>query len=187
MNKKIFLPGIILFLLSFAADKNIIEFRYPKNKEAVVVMSTDRFGKFEKEWRGTDYYYSTNNSEGVICSVLFYKLNEDEVQRFVDFPRQLLGSPQTSPAYPQSYFSQYSPTKKYEVNEQKWGDPSTDFMFRQTDIPEFEGKKVNQKNMFGYAMFGKDLFVNIHLSKINCTATDSMAMRQILESLKKKK
>jgi len=187
-NNKLFLPAIVLFILSFTADKNIVEFRYPKNKEATVVMSTDKFEEFDKEWRGTDYYYYSNkNKDSILCSVLFYKLNDDEVKRFVDFPRQLLGSPQTSPAYPLAYFSQYSPTKKYEVNEQKWGDLSTDFMFRQTDIPEFEGQKTNQKNMFAYTMFGKDLFVNIHLSKINCTATDSIFMRQILDGLKKKK
>ena len=150
-------------------------------------MTTNKFEKIEKEWRGTDYYYITENKDGFICSVLFYKLNPDEVKQFVEFPRQLLGSPQNSPAYPQSYFSSYSPTKKYEINEQKWGDLTGDFMFRQTDIPEFEGKKVNQKNMFAYAMFGKDLFVNIHLSKGNCTPTDSLEMRQILEGLKKKK
>jgi hypothetical protein len=187
-SKTILLTILTVGLLSFVSgDKNTIEFNYPKDKTATVTMTTDMFKKFNKEWRGTDYYYSANNKDGFICSVLFYKLNADEVKQFVDFPRQLMSGPETSPAYPQTYFSIYSPTKKIETNEQKWGDVSSDFMFRQTDIKEFEGKKVNQKNMFAYAMFGTDLFLNIHLSKENCSASDSTAMREILDGLKKKK
>ncbi len=60
-------------------------------------------------------------------------------------------------------------------------------MFRQNDIAEFEGRKVKQKNMYGYFMADKYLFVNINLSKIDYTPSDSTTMRQILRSLIKKK
>ena len=150
-------------------------------------MTTDRFGTMEKEARGTDYYYMGTSPDGMICSVLFYKLNDDEVTQLVDFPAQLTGGPESSPAYPQTYFATYSNTKDLESNEQRWGEPTNDFMFRQADIKEFKGEKVNQKSMYGYAMFGKNLFVNVHLSKGNCSAADSIEMRRILESLRKKK
>ncbi len=39
--------------------------------------------------------------------------------------------------------------------------------------------------MYGYAMFGDDLFVNVHLSKMNCSADDISEMKEILNSLKK--
>jgi hypothetical protein len=60
-------------------------------------------------------------------------------------------------------------------------------MFSHADIKEFNGIKMNQKHMYGYAMFGKDLFLNIHLSKVGCTPEDSTAMKQLLDGLRKKK
>jgi hypothetical protein len=175
---------IVLLAFTFKSLKNI-EFAYPKNKSAAFYLESDKFKKFTKEWRGEDYYYmSEDGVDGFICSVLFYKLNAKEVKSLVEAPRQMVDGPATSPAYPMSYFTSYSKLAKYESNKSQWGDPTKDFMYSQADIKEFNGIQVNQKNMFGYAMFGSDLFVKIHLSKVACTAKDSTVMRKILDGLK---
>ena len=183
--KKIFAIILVLSLLSFSSEEQPIEFNYPKKKNATITMATGAFKKFKKEWRGEDYYYLCENSEnGIICSVLFYKLNENEQKRMVD-PFDPEGK-STSPMIPFTYFLN-SNLKKYEQNNATWGAATEDFMFRQNDILDFEGVKMKQKHMYAYCMIERDLFVNIHLSKINYTAKDSIEMRTILGSLKKNK
>jgi hypothetical protein len=184
---KVFLFVVIaLSCSSFSGKKSKVEFEYPGVKDARFSMFTDKFRKFKKEWRGEDYYYISEKGRGdMICSVLFYRLNPDEVKDLIDAPRQQLGLPAASPAYPLSYFSSHSPTMKYESGNERWGKPDDDFMFNQNDIKEFDGIAVNQKNMHAYAMFGNNLFVNVHISKINCTKEDSTVMREVLASLKK--
>ena len=182
-----FLFAFAFISMAFSSGKKEIEFTYPKNKDATFFMSTDKFKKFQKEWRGMDYYYLCENGEdGFICSVLFYKLNKEEEKSLVDMPKQLLSGPEVSPLYPQTYFTTNSNLKKYESNQTKWGELTDDFMFSHADVKEYNGIKINQKHMYGYAMFSKDLFVSIHLSKVGCTPEDSTAMRQILDGLKKK-
>ena len=85
------------------------------------------------------------------------------------------------------YFSTNSNLKRYEKNDETWGDVTDEFMFRQNNILEFEGVKMRQKHMYAYGMLGKDLFVNVHLSKTNYTTEDSTEMRRILASITKKK
>ena len=183
MTKIISLLVFKVTLLSFSGDNDVIEFNYPKNEKAVITMATDKFKKFEKEWRGSDYYYLCENKEDhMICSVLFFKLNEDE--------RKLMVEPTGNmemAGIPYIYFSSGGNLKPYEKNDKAWGAAEDDFMFRQADIFDFRGMKVNQKHMYAYAMFAPDLFVNIHLSKENCTPADSTIMRKILDGLKKKK
>ncbi len=177
---------LMIISMGFTMDKNELVFTYPKNKAASFSMETDLFNKFKKEWRGADYYYiCDNNDRGFICSVLFYKLNKEEQQMMVDMPRTLLKGPELSPVYACSYFTTNSSLKKYESNVKKWGEITDDFMFSQSDVKEFDGVEINQKNMFGYTMFGNDLFVNIHLSKVECTPEDSTIMRKILDGLRK--
>lgn len=180
--KTILLAAITLILFSFSGGNRTIEFKYPKEKSAKFTMDTDAFKKFSEEWRGEDYYYmSEKGKNGMICSVLFYKLNAAEQKRMVDpFGEGMAG-------IPFAYFSESSKLKKYESNNASWGEMKDDFMFRQNDIMEMEGMKIGQKHMYAYAMFGKDLFVNVHLSKVLCTPEDSTAMRQILAGLKKNK
>lgn len=179
---------LIIGLLSFKFDTlKLFEFDYPKVKGTTITLNTDKFKKFTKEWRGSDYYYYSESKDGIICSILYYKLNEEERLALVEAPRVAMGSPEISPAYPFFYFFNYSKLKKYEENEERWGEPTDDFMFRQNDITNFEGVKINQKHMYGYCMVKNDLFVNIHLSKVNPTSADSVAMREILSSLTKKK
>lgn len=178
---------VAALLASVMACGQTTYFNYPGVGGTGIRMQSDKFGEMSKEWRGTDYYYSGVGKDGMICSVLYYKLNDDEVKNLIELPAQLVSGPASSPAYPQVYFATYSNTKKYETNEDRWGNPTADFMYRQMDIKEFEGQVANQKNMFAYAMFGKDIFVNIHLSKANCTAADSIEMRRIVESVTKTK
>jgi hypothetical protein len=173
---------------SFKSSENApFEFSYPKRDNTTIVLSAADFKKFKKEWRGQDYYYYSESKNGIICSILYYKLNDDEVLSLIDAPKKMTGGPDVSPAYPFAYFANYSNLKKYEKNNVDWGEPTDDFMFRQNDLPEFEGVKVNQKHMYGYAMVDKDLFVNIHLSKTAYTKSDSTTMREILNSLTRKK
>lgn len=177
----IYLIVLTTTLMSFTGDKNVIEFAYPKRNDAKFTMTTDKFKNFTKEWRGEDYYYMCENgNSNIICSVLFYKLNKDEQKLMVDPMGGMI-----TPGIPLIYFSERSNLKKYERNNNSWGEMTDDFMFRQNDILEIEGVKMKQKHMYAYCMFGKDLFVNIHLSKTNYTADDSTAMRQILDGLKK--
>jgi hypothetical protein len=185
MTKKLFFLILITSLLSFSSDNETIEFNYPKNKEATLIIKTDQFKDFDKEWRGEDYYFlSKKSKDDIICSVLFYKLNKDEQKVMVDpfDPKDHT----TSPIIPLTYFLNGN-LKKYEKNNEMWGEPTDDFMFRQNDITDFEGIKTKQKHMYAYGMFGQDLFINVHLSKVNYTAKDSVTMREILSSLQKKK
>lgn len=174
--------------LSFKSDEaKLFEFSYPKNNKATITLKAENFKKFSKEWRGSDYYYYADGKDGMICSVLYYKLNDDERLSLVDAPKVALGGPDISPVYPFTYFTNYSNLKKYEENTFSWGEPTDDFMFHQNDIKKFNGMQVNQKHMYGYCMADKDLFINIHLSKVNCTSADSITMREILSSLTKLK
>lgn len=73
-----------------------------------------------------------------------------------------------------------------EKQDSSWGKSDDDFMFRQNDVV-IEGTQFSQKHMYGYCMVDKDIFVNIHLSKTGCSATDSTEMMDILKSLTWKK
>lgn len=171
-------------LLSFkSTDSTVFEFSYPKRDNTTIRLTATDFKKFKKEWRALDYYYFGEGKNGIVCSVLYYKLNDDEVVSLVDAPKKALDGPDISPVYPLAYFSNHSNLKKFEKNNVNWGEPTDDFMFRQNDITEFNGVKIRQKHMYAFSMIDKDLFVNIHLSKVECTRTDSAAMRQILSSL----
>src|SRR6185295_3324527 len=175
-------------LISFKiSETTLFEFSYPKRDNTTISLSATDFKKFKKEWRGQDYYYYGESKNGIICSILYYKLNDEEVRSLIDAPKKAIGGPDISPAYPFAYFSNYSNLKKYEKNNIDWGQPTDDFMFRQNNITEFEGAKINQKHLYGYSMVDKDLFVNIHLSKTEYTKSDSTTMRQILNSLTRKK
>lgn len=185
--KPIVAIAVSIMLFSFLGEKETIDFKYPKNKDAVITMTTDKFQKFKEEWRDNDYYYlNDKNKDGFICSVLFCKLNKEEMV-FQDKVQKESGVPSGNAVFPLQYFISSSTTKEYESGEKTWGDPDTDFMFRQVDIKEVNGHRINQKNMFAYTMFGKDLYVSVHLSKVLCTPADSIAMELILEGLKKKK
>jgi hypothetical protein len=179
--RTIIISAIATTLMSLTGDKNTIEFKYPKRSDVKFKMTTNIFKKFKEEWRGEDYYYMCENGENkIICSVLFYKLNKDEQKLMVD-PFEGM----TNAGLPFIFFSDNSNLKKYEKNNVSWGEMTDDFMYRQNDILEFEGMSLKQKHMYAYTMFGKDIFVNIHLSKTNYTPKDSIAMRQILNDLKK--
>ena len=185
-NKKILFIVLVIGLLSFRlTDKKVFEFNYPKSKDTDVSFSANHFKKFSKEWRGADYYYMSEG-DGFICSVLYYKLTDEEKLSLIDAPKIAIGGPDNSPAYPYAYFKNYSQLKSMEKNDSSWGGPADDFMFRQNDI-FIEGTKFSQKHMYGYAMFGKDLFFNVHLSKTLCTPADSTEMVELLKTLVKKK
>ncbi len=178
--------ALITGLLAFTfADNTLFEFSYPKSTGTTFTLSAPHFKKFKKEWRGTDYYYYAEQ-DGFICSVLYYKLNNNEKLELVDAPKAAISGPDMSPAYPFAYFSNYSNLKSMERNNEDWGKPTDDFMFRQNNVV-VDGSSFTQKHMYGYAMLDKDLFVNIHLSKVACTAADSLEMMGILKSLTVKK
>ena len=194
MKLKQMLFGIlILGFLSFSCiEKKTFEFIYPKQNGVKISLLSDHFKKFNKEWRGSDYYYSAEK-DGFVCSVLFYKLDEEEKLALVEVPKLVLGKkfkdankdfPENSPVFPYSYFKNYSNLKSMETNDKSWGEMTDDFMFRENEI-NIEGTKFTQKHMYGYAMFGNDLFVNVHLSKMNCTEEDIVEMKEILNSLRK--
>lgn len=174
---------IIIGLLSFSlADKKINEFSYPKREKTTINLKAGGFKEFKKEWRGADYYYYGESSDGIICSVLYFKLNEKEQHSYVD---KFGGT--TGAGIPFAYFSENSNLKNYEKNIENWGTMTDDFMFKQSNITDFSGVKLKQKHMYAYSMFDKDMFVNIHLSKTNYNPADSTTMREILNSLTKRK
>jgi hypothetical protein len=187
MKLKLLLFSVLsIFLFSFSGDKKL-SFSYPNKKDAQITLTTDKFKKFSEEWRGEDYYYIDNKGKGgFICSVLFYKLNKQEVEDLEQIQKKS-GVAKGNPIFPLEHFTSSSQTKKYESNQSTWSDATGDFMFSQTDIKEFSGTQINQKNMCAYTMFGEDLFVKVHLSKVLCTQEDSIAMRQILDGIKKVK
>ncbi len=174
---------IIPFITAFGLEQvKSFEFSYPKRKGSNIVMTAPHFRKFSKEWRGSDYYYYSEQ-DGFICSVLFYKLDEEEKLKLVEVPRAAIGRAGKSPAYPYAYFKNYSNLKSMEVNDSSWGAPTDDFMFRQNLI-RVEGTGFSQRHMYGYAMADEDLFVNVHISMINPSAQDSTNMINMLKSLK---
>jgi hypothetical protein len=193
--QKIFFGLILLTFFSFTVlDKKSFDFEYPKQKGTKISLLANHFKRFEKEWRRQDYYYYAEK-DGLICSILYYKLNEDEKLNLIENPKLLFAQkfkeegkifPENSPAFAFSYFSNYSNLKKMEENEKSWGEMTDDFMFRKNEI-NLAGAKVIQTHMYGYAMFGDDLFVNIHLSGMNCKEADIKEMEDILSSLKKVK
>ena len=185
--KKWILAIIICGLFSFKlTDKKIFEFKYPKSDGTNITLSADHFTKFAEEWRGSDYYYFAEG-DGFVCSVLYYKLNDQEKISLVEAVKTTVGGgPDTSPAYPYAYFKSYTNLKPLESNDVSWGKATDDFMFRQNDIV-VTGTKFSQKHMYGYCMFDKDLFVNIHLSKAICSSSDSTEMLSMLKSLSKRK
>ena len=69
-----------------------------------------------------------------------------------------------------------------ESEDESWGTFTEDFMFRKNKVI-MEGTTFVQNHMYGYAMFGNDLFVNIHISKMNCTEDDIKQMQDILKTL----
>ena len=186
-TKTILILTVISFM-SFNISKIVdYEFKHPKKKKVTLTLKAENLGKFTKQKRGGDFYYSNLNNVGdnnINCSVLFYKLNDDEIIQLVDMPKMMIGGPDSSPAYPLAYFSNYSKLKPFESNNSQWGEPDKDFMYRQADITEYQGQKINQKHMYGYSMIDKDVFINIHLSKTNCTLNDSIYMRKILDEFK---
>jgi len=194
MKLKQLLFGLIIFgFLSFAIiEKKTFEFVYPKQKDVKISFLSDHFKKFDKEWRGSDYYYFAEK-DGFICSVLFYKLDEEERLSLVDVPKIVFGEkfktagkefPSNSPVFAYSYFKNYSNLKSMETNDKSWGDMTDDFMFRENVVP-IKGTEFTQNHMYGYAMFGNDLFVNVHLSKMNGTPEEIAEIKEILNSLKK--
>jgi hypothetical protein len=178
----LFLFGFLLYSFHQPMEKKF-QFVYPGREHTAFSIESGNFTKFKEEKQGTDYYYFGTGKDGMILSVLYYKLNEEEQLGLVDLPRLQLKGPETSPAYPFTYFSTYNNLKPFEKNESSWGEPQDDFMFRQADVPTVEGRKINQKHMYAYFMPDKDLFVSVHLSKVNSTPADSVSMRKILLTL----
>lgn len=194
MKLKQILFGLIIFgFLSFTIiEKKSFEFIYPKQKDVKISLLSDHFKKFDEEWKGSDYYYFAEK-DGFICSVLFYKLDEEEKLSLVEVPKIVFGEkfkkagkefPENSPLFAYTYFKNYSNLKSMETNDKSWGEMTDDFMFRE-NLVNIPGTKFTQNHMYGYAMFGNDLFVNVHLSKMNCTEEDILEMKEILNSLKK--
>ncbi|EJL63849.1 hypothetical protein [Flavobacterium sp. CF136] len=191
--KKTLFALVIITILSFnILEKKSFEFIYPKQNNVKISLSSDHFKKFEKEWRGSDYYYYAEK-DGFICSVLFYKLDEEEKLSLVEVPKIQISEkmkesgkefPQNSPVFPYVYFKNNSNLKKMEENDISWGEMTDDFMFRKNEI-NLQGSKIIQNHMYGYAMFNNDLFVIVHLSKMNCTENELKEMEEILNSLKK--
>jgi|SRR6478735_5281212 len=156
----------------------MLEFSYPSRSETKLVMTNHEYGKFTAEWKGTDYSYFAQSKDSIICSVFYFKLNEQEQKKMTEpFGES------TMAGIPFIFFSSNSQLRKYEINQSSWGEVTDEFMFRQNDI--IVTPTLKQKHMYGYCGFGKDLFVQVHFSKGNCSAADSIAMRQMLASLRK--
>jgi hypothetical protein len=177
-----FFPSIILVALislSFIESKSkLLEFSYPGRSNTKLSMLNHSYGKFTTEWKGTDYYYLAESKDSIICSVFYFKLNEQEQKMMVTpFGDSIKAG------IPYTFFSMNSQLRKYEANKVSWGEITDEFMFRQNDI--ILTPTVKQKHMYGYCRFGNDLFVSVHFSKANCSASDSIAMRQMLASLRK--
>lgn len=185
--KTILLLTIIPLTFSFKDTKNTVEFVYPAFEDKTITLQTNEPLKFKKEVRGEGLYFlSKNKPKEITCSLLFFKLNEEEKMMFVDLPKAMMGIDSSifSPALPLTYFKNYSRLKDFEENQMEWGKIDDDFMYRQADIVSIEGQIINQKHMYAYAMLTSDIFVNIHLSKVNCSKSDSVEMVNILNSIK---
>src|SRR5688500_16921624 len=80
----------ILTIFAFGAfsfstiDENDFEFSYPKRNKTTIHARLENFKKFDKEWRGEDYYYFGFSTDSIICSILYYKLNKGEQKKYVD-------------------------------------------------------------------------------------------------------
>ncbi len=183
---------LLLFLasafvsLSFTFSKVVIfEFEYPTENETTIKLESDMLSKFESKWRDEDYYCLSKPiyPNGIKCSVLYSKLSKEQKAKFVDGAKAAKGSSGNSPIYALEFFSNSDKSKNEETNRNFWGKPTDDFMFRQADVSVNDHIKL--KHMYAFAMVADDIFVNVHLSKKNATAGDSIFMRSILSSVSK--
>ena len=155
--RKVLFGIVVLVFLSFnVLEKKTFEFTYPKQKDVKITLLSEHFKKFKEEWRGSDYYYFAEK-DGFVCSVLFYKLTEEEKLSLVEVPKiELLEKTEetkkeyfvNSPVFAFTYFKNSSKLKKMEENEICWGKITDDFMYRKNEINI--GGKLKQNNMHVY-------------------------------------
>lgn len=184
MNKTNLLIISALGLLSLSFIYSVFQlysFKFPGKKNVELKINIPKKWKISKEKRGSDLYYSNlsqSNDNDILFSVLFYKLNDKEKELMVKST-----GIENNPILPYTYFLTTSRTSKIESGKSSWD--NDDFYYQDSNIEEFSGVKVHQKNMKAYCMYDDDLFVQVHLSKINYTPEDSVEMRNILNSIEK--
>ncbi|HLP18993.1 MAG TPA: hypothetical protein VK174_01755 [Chitinophagales bacterium] len=172
----------ILCLSATLPTLKTITLKFPKRKHIQLKITGPEGWSIKAEKKGEDVYYSNLSDKltesDIMFSVLFFKLNAYEQKTMVDD----LGL-ESSPMLPAAYFLSNNPTASIETSKKSWDDST--FFYRDYNIEQVEGLSVHQKNMKAYCMYDKDLFVQIHLSKLKYTDSDSADMRSILNSLAK--
>ena len=178
--KNLLIAGIVIIGFGFTTLKlSTYKFKFPKRKNVELKIDIPKDWKISKEKRGEDMYYTnftSNNGEQILLSVLFYKLNDIEKK-----PIEAIGM--NNPIIPYTFFLSNNKTIKMENNVESWD--NEDFYFHDSNIEEFSGIKVHQKNIKAYCMYDFDLFAQIHISKLNYTPSDSIQMMEIIKTIKK--
>jgi hypothetical protein len=174
------LPLLLVALCAFVPLADEAEFEYP-DSDVAVTMSLPGFEDFKEEWRGEDYYYfGTRESDGMVCSLLYYKLNESEKKSMAKLAEKV--PPENRSKLAQLHFRLSNKLAKLESGETTWDENG--FSFRDVNIDSFQGQDLRQKNMCAYQMYGDDLFLMVHFSKVLYTPEDSVAMRTMLTSIR---
>ena len=174
------ITGIAIIGLGFTQlELSMYEFKFPNRKNVVLKLDIPNEWKIFEEKQGEDMYYSNftnSNGDEILISILFYKLNDTEKK-----PIEKIGM--KDPIIPYTFFLEKSKTIKIESRIKSWN--NEDFYFHDSNIEEFNGIKVHQKNIKAYCMYDFDLFVQIHISKLNYTPSDSIQMMEVLNTMKK--
>jgi len=179
-NGKLITIGLALISFGYTPlELSTHKFKYPKKKGAELKIDIPKEWEIVIEKRDQDLYYSNfsdTNGDQILLSVLFYKLNDIEKE-----PMEEIGL--NNPIIPYAFFIEKSRTTALEENANSWN--NEDFYFLDTNIEAFNSVKAHQKNIKAYCMYDFDLFVQIHLSKLNYTVTDSIQMMSIVNTLVK--
>jgi hypothetical protein len=179
--KKLLIIGLVLIGLGFTQQKLVTyKFKYPKKKNVELKIDIPKEWKISKEKRGeADLYFTNitkNNGNQILFSVLFFKLNDEEKESVEELALN-------DPIVPFAFFLDKSRTVKMESKVKTWH--NEDFYFKDSNIEDFNGIKAHQKNINAYCMYGYDLFVKIHISKLNYSPADSIKMMKILNTIVK--
>ncbi len=183
-NNFAFILIFIFALLSFssAREKKFV-FSYPNVENTKIQMIAKHIDSFKKDWQGLDYLYKAK-VEKFIYTVTYHKANLKEKKLYIDKFKLKPNYVDNSPAYAASYFNaNYSSVRTKQKNEIFWGKYGDDFLYRQYDYTI--GTDFNQKYMESFATLNNEFFVWIYISKTDCTSSDSMEMREIMDGLKK--
>lgn len=176
------LAGAITLAVAFTPLSDPVTLEYPATGARLVLAGAD-YPELERESRDADLYFS-GEVDGIMASVLFYRLNETEYWTNRLIATQL-GVEADAPGVALASFA--SRSKLRSLESQEVVREVDGFAYRDVNIESFQGQRLHQKHMYAYCTFGDTLYVQVHLSKIDYSPEDSVRMAAMLAGVSKGK